>query len=165
MRRPTETGLQPEAVGRFHQRWRRWILVALLFAMPVYGLAGAISGLMGLSHRHQQIKGVAATLDGWKDFRRVNIGGIAPPQPHSHSLWQRHHHERSDGSVVALDGQAQDASSGEASSSGAPAELMSAARDAFEMFEPVGARTSWPCAPSKRVATVSVAPLERPPKA
>ncbi len=163
--RPTGTGLQPRAVGRFRQPWRRWILVALLVAMSVYGLAGALTSFLGLSHRHQQIRSVAAALDGWQDFRRVNIGGIAPPQPHSHSLWQRHHHERSDASVVALDGQSQDASSGEASPSSAPAELMSAAWDAFEMFEPVGAHTSWPCEPSKRVATVSVAPLERPPKA
>ena len=165
MRGSTGTGLQRRAVSLFREPLRRYVLFALLVAMPVYGLAGAISGFMGLSHRHQQIKSVAAALDGWQDFRRVNIGGIAPPQPHSHSLWQRHHHERSDASVVALDGQAQDASSGESSSFSAPAELMSAAWDAFEMFEPVGARTSWPCEPSKRVATVSVAPLERPPKA
>jgi hypothetical protein len=164
MRRQTRTGLQSGALPRFREPWRRWVLLALLVALPVSGLAGALSSFLGFNHRHHQLESFAS-LDGWQDFRRVNIGGNFPPRPHSHSLWQRHHHERSDASVVALDGQAQDVSSGEASSSSAPAELMFAASDAFELFEPVGARACWPCKPSKRVATVSVAPPERPPKA
>lgn len=162
MRRPQKTAPRT-AYSRFSEPLRRCVLIALLVSLPLCGLAGSLSSLLGLNHHHRQVEGNVAALDAWQDFRRENVGGVAP-LPHDHSLWQRHHHDQGDPTVVALDGPEHDASPGDIPSN-ASVEMMCAVWNAFDIPESVDAARCWPRDPSGRLATVFPVPFERPPKA
>jgi hypothetical protein len=139
------------------------VLMALLVSLPVYGLSGTLLDLLGSHHRHRQADRVAASMDDWQDFRRSDAVHVEP-QPHSHFSWQRHHHDRSDASVVALDEAAHDASNEETASSATVASAMwTTVWNAIEIHAPSGVWVAWPGDRAARVATLAVDPLDRPP--
>lgn len=145
-------------------RSRLLIVRLLLLAVPVFGLSGLITELLGVQHRHEKVQIVADSLVGWQDFRRAT-GAKPVSQQHSHLFWKRHHHSTSDASVVALDGGPQESSSGEAASISVGTVTLGTAGSLAIIYKPNESSSGWPCCGPYRVTTLAVEPPERPPKA
>ncbi len=151
--------------GIASQCTRRLILWLLLLAVPAYGLAGALSELLGAQHRHRGVQSAASSMQSWQDFRRAGRAVVHQPA-HSHDAWQRHGHSRGDASVVALDGESHETPSTDgASSQGGSFTLWVAARSFPAFGTPAGSRLDWPAKGADRLKKVAAEPLERPPKA
>lgn len=106
---------------------RRFVVWCLLVAIPVFGFSGTLVELLGANHIHRVVAAVSVAnadpMNGWVDMRRASAAATQPAvQPHSHSLFARHHHDRDDTSVIALDGAMQDQASDDG---GAPAGSLS----------------------------------------
>lgn len=143
---------------------RLLIVGLLLLALPVYGLSGLITELLGAKHGHEQVPATSDGLLGWQDFRRVTASAPAP-HAHSHQFWKRHHHSTSDASVIALAGAAQDLSSGDAATVSASSGTLGMACSIAIISRPDDASSAWPRHGPDRVTTLAVEPPERPPKA
>lgn len=105
--------------GRLHKALHRLVLCALLVALPIYGAAGTLVGLLGVRHVHLLASTASESHDamaGWSDLRRAGLTQWSKRAVHSHAAAERHRHLAGDGSVVPLDGGAQagDADSGNA---------------------------------------------------
>lgn len=149
-------------------RRRAWVVWVLLLAVPAYGLAGVAAGLFGSSHRHHSAFTASEGIEraGLHDFRRVADATVTARPAHDHSVWQRHHHDRSDASVISLDGQAQEepSSDGASTSSGSDA-LGTVAGEGIAVPEAAETGHCWPRAVACALARFAVVPMERPPKA
>jgi hypothetical protein len=90
----------------------------LLFALALQGYAGAVVQLLGPMHHHDRggTSAVALSdrlhlwldaLQAWHDEPHVRGGVPGLPKhdgsTHRHTLFERHHHDRHDASVVAVD--------------------------------------------------------------
>ena len=93
---------------------QQWVVGWLLFALPLLGLSASLSAMLGQMHFHRAVTAVTAvaavvdnadSMAGWIDFRRAlpKATEPAPAQPHSHGLFERHHHDGEDDTVVAVD--------------------------------------------------------------
>lgn len=149
-------------------RRRAWIFWVLLLAVPAYGLAGVAAGLFGSSHRHHSAFAFSQGIEhaGLHDFRRTAGVLVTARTAHDHSVWQRHHHDRSDASVVSLDGPVQEESpsDGASTSSGSDA-FGGVAGEGIAVSEAAEIGRCWPRAAACALAWFLVVPLERPPKA
>ena len=149
-------------------RRRAWIFWVLLLAVPAYGLAGVAAGLFGTSHRHHSAFASSQGVEhaGLRDFRRMADATVTARTAHDHSVWQRHHHDRFDASVISLDGQVQEESrsDGVSTSSGSDA-LGNVAGEGIAVPEAAEIGRCWPRAAACALARFVVVPLERPPKA
>ncbi len=97
------------------------MLCLLLVAIPVYGAAATLVGLLGVRHVHLSSAAAGAGTDpmaGWTDLRRAGYKPVAARVAHHHSAFERHRHMPADATVVALDGGAQ---TGDGDSGSAPA--------------------------------------------
>ena len=148
-------------------RRRAWVVWVLLLAVPAYGLAGVAAGLFGSSHRHHSAFAASDGIEraGFHDFRRMAGATVTARTGHDHSVWQRHHHDRSDASVVSLEGQAQEESQsdGASTSSGSNA-LGTVAGEGIAVPEAAEIGRCWPRAAACALASFVLVPLERPPK-
>lgn len=149
-------------------RRRAWVVWVLLLAVPACGLAGVAAGLFGSSHRHHSALAASEGIEraGLHDFRRMADATVTARIAHDHSVWQRHQHDRSDASVVSLDGQAQEESLSDRVStySGSDA-LGTGAGEEIAVPEAAEIGRCWPRAAACALAWFVVVPLERPPKA
>ena len=145
-----------------------WVLACLL---PLQGTAAGVITVIGPAHTHKTVPAAHLVLT---DFRRLPLRAIAPPTHvatafghfHGADTPLRHHHPRSDASVVRI---------GDAGlQPGADADELSISPTlaAFVALLPSPAR--WPAAALPHAFTVPVAwpsltddpePLERPPRA
>lgn len=89
----------------------RWLITVLLMVcLPLQAISASVAGMLGARHSHELVRGSeAGTVDpmaGWLDFRRVQhdhlVEASASAATHTrmHAQGSRHHHERSDASVV-----------------------------------------------------------------
>lgn len=157
---------------------RSLIIWCLLAAVPIYGLSGTIVELLGARHVHATpvLSAVAADTDdvmrGWQDFRRATAGmghghqhasdGSHEPA-HDHSALERHHHDRADASVVALDGGPADAAHADEGGSATATHLL--ALSSVVLPAPAADdQGSWLAVTPPRVATRQPDALERPPR-
>lgn len=143
---------------------RHWLVWSLFVLLPVYGLSGALIELTGPSHHHRSASLAADSLAGWQDFRRVDSGVALAHEPHDHKSSSRHHHSLADETVVALDEQAQQSTSGPNSTLVATY-LATATPLLVSLVGQGQASAVWPRCGPERVTTMPVAPLERPPRA
>ncbi|MDQ2928025.1 MAG: hypothetical protein ABI330_08640 [Caldimonas sp.] len=83
---------------------RSLVVWCLLLALPYYGFSATATELLGANHVHVDVASSDA-MSGWIDFRRSDhLAEMSMPPRHTHSVFQRHHHDPSDTSVVSLDG-------------------------------------------------------------
>ena len=162
MTRGTLASCPPTARVHAPSRGRVWVVMVLLVALSAYGLSGTLLDLLGLNHRHERVDRVAALMDGWHDSRRSETVHVEP-QPHSHALWQRHHHDRADASVIYLDASTHDASTEDSTTAAVVAPMWTTVWSPIEIHAPLGVQVRWPGDPSARMASQSVEPLDRPP--
>jgi hypothetical protein len=152
---------------RLTGRARRLVVCCLLVALPVYGASGTLVQLLGSDHVHRVTEAAARTTDalaGWVDMRRGATMAKAAGHVHTHSLFQRHHHDRADASVVSVDGGSLGGAA--ADDAGAPDALVHvlALTDAVVVHEAGNLRFPWPsAAPAAALPWLAEGPL-RPPK-
>lgn len=82
----------------------RWLVCCLVLALAVGGWSSVAVRMLGTSHHHRDHnlqRASAAAMAGWQDFRRASH--LHRRAPAEHVFQQRHHHDASDASVVALD--------------------------------------------------------------
>lgn len=149
-------------------RCRAWIVWVLLLAVPAYGLAGVAAGLFGSSHHHHPAFAASGGIEraDLHDFRRMADATATLRTAHDHSVWHRHHHDRSDASVVSLDGQAQEESLSDGASTSSRSEALgTVACEGSSVPEAAEIGHCWPRAAACLLARFVVVPPERPPKA
>lgn len=84
----------------------RLVIWCLLVALPVFGVSGTLVELLGPLHVHRAalVTAPADPMAGWVDMRRAaGLTTIRNVHGHTHGLFARHHHDRVDADVVALD--------------------------------------------------------------
>lgn len=141
------------------------VLWLLLLALPIQGAAGLLLGVLGSSHHHQRVVNRATSIEELRDFRRDAAVAHAAEPTHRHSLWQRHHHPRADGSVVALDYAAQEPATDRAGGSVANVTLGTPTSGPVAIAATQVSITAWPGYRGQRWRGPAAIPLERPPKA
>ena len=176
MHRPAAPSHRPLA-----QRAGVWLL---LVALLVYGYSGALLKVLGPVHRHESVVvaisvPVAGPLDqllrqvqAWRDKVHADSHtGHATGlfvHSHSHSDFERHHHDSGDASVVSLDAPG---ALSEAVSDGVAAAAIGSAMLAlglgFTLALPAPAVRAQPWPQARALAWVSASTrlLERPPRA
>lgn len=88
------------------QAARRLVIWCLLVAVPVFGVSGRLVELLGPLHVHRAalVSSAADPMAGWIDMRRApGMTTVSHLHSHSHGLFARHHHDRGDADVIALD--------------------------------------------------------------
>ena len=142
------------------------VLWCLLVALPVYGLSATLVPLLGSMHLHHSSSAESDPMAGWQDFRRAVHATTVVPQPHSHSIFQRHHHAHDDASVLSLDHAASDTSSSPegSSSSGNAATLVLAMVSPPALPGTPDRRDAWRDSFKFLPTSQDLLPLERPPR-
>lgn len=121
--------------------------------------------VLGASHQHRRLAAGLDGMAGWSDFRRV-AAAPAAHEGHGHAAWLRHAHSLGDDSVVALDGAGLEAAAGDgAGSAVAGITLGTPGRGSLDMASGADRRSPWPHWRARPWASVTAAPLERPPRA
>ena len=153
-----------------HALGRQLLLWLLAVALPAQATACAMAAARGPAHVHRQAVG-AVVLE---DFRRTPSPAVAlerrllPVTAHAHAfgLPQRHHHDRSDLSVVKTNAARDPADVDEGTAPAAPAVAFLALLPAPHEAWQTGLRVSF-LAPSRdtRFSTRYPAPPEEPPRA
>ena len=140
---------------------RRAIVWLLLLVLPVHGLSAALIGLLGQNHFHAAVPSHALGRALWQPSD--DAASDAALHDHAHATLQRHHHDRDDASVVAIDPLAADNAAEAGGSSAAPTMLAPPPAQGFP------ARTAghlpWQACASGWFVSWSSEPLERPPQA
>lgn len=137
----------------------------LLLALPLCGLSTSLVELLGSRHVHRSVVVAGdAGMQGWHDFRRGGHPSGARAAAHSHpdGLFERHHHDLADASVVALDGGGPGESD---AASTALVSLVFASTNPAWLPVPDKASPAWP---ERATASFRSQPgnrLERPPRA
>ena len=145
---------------------RRLIIWCLLAAVPLCGLSTTLAQVVGPNHVHRSAASAVDSMAGWNDFRRTQQVTTVLPKPHSHSIFERHQHERDDASVVALDHAAGDATgSAETSTSACAGALSFALASASPWFTLDAPKGEWSARVQVNLSGRETPPLERPPKA
>ena len=151
---------------RLMAKARRFVVCCLLVALPVYGVSGTLVELLGPNHVHRATGASASVTDpmsGWVDMRRGFSTFTALRHVHTHSLFQRHHHDREDASVVAVDGGSLEGAAADDGGAGASAHLL-ALTGAVAVGEGERLRFPWPSAmPVAVLPWLADGPM-RPPK-
>lgn len=153
----------------------RWLITAcLMVCLPLQAISASVAGMLGARHSHQTRSADIAPLDpmaGWLDFRRVQhdhlveAGSPAATHAQMHAQGSRHHHERSDASVVKQelagldDGPTADGAQASAAFLFIPAPTGARIAPATEAF---GA--AWRSAASRSVGNPFPWRIERPPQ-
>lgn len=143
----------------------------LLVAVPVYGVSGTLVELLGANHVHRQAAlsvtvAKADPMEGWVDMRRASSSSHGAQHDHSHSVFERHHHDQTDESVVALDGgplQASTSSDDGGSSAGSSVHL-AALNEAGVPSSSSQLRFFWPAAAPAAAPRWTADGPTRPPK-
>lgn len=153
---------------QFYRRMRKarhLVIWCLLFALPVYGFSSTIVQFLGANHTHRQVASLADPMAGWVDSRRGSHSAkTTVSSAHSHSLFQRHHHDAGDQTVLALDAAVTDSAASDAASSpAASAALVLALASELRIDPAVSAALEWVIAPPDPVRTRHGERLERPP--
>jgi hypothetical protein len=169
---------------------RRFIVWVLVIALPVYGSAGVLLHLLGAPHRHQAVENTAQAQPWNIDCLLTLVVGERamsvvlqhrakavvtqaahrhdPHGPvHQHGLFERHHHDADDPSVVALGGlRATSDLADEATSSAAvgSAMLVFALGAELTLPPPSPREFRWPPAALVAWNSLNRPPLERPPR-
>lgn len=84
-------------------RW--WVGCCLLVALPLFGLSGLVSAILGPVHYHASAVPAATDLGpmaGWRDFRRTEHVADSTFHVHDHSKLGRHHHDATDASLIVV---------------------------------------------------------------
>ncbi len=146
-------------------RCRACAIWLLLFALPVLGFSGVVTGLLGSKHSHSASaapNGLGASLE---DVRRLSYRTPAAAPRHGHASWLRHHHAQAQADAVSLDAAGQDSAPADSTTAGASAvALATGCLPAFATRSVASAKGGWPCATASRVDQVAAQPLDRPPK-
>lgn len=146
---------------------RHLVIWCLLLALPVYGFSSTIVQLLGAVHTHSQVASSIDPMAGWVDYRRAPHAAdfsVSHRESHSHSLFERHHHNANDETVLALDGPVTDtATSDVGSSSAGSAALVLALAGELRIDPAVASELEWTTAPADRIPSHVGARLERPP--
>ncbi len=144
---------------------RSLVVWCLLLALPYYGFSATATQLLGAAHSHVDSMS-SDPLSGWVDFRRADhLAATSVPHRHTHSLFQRHHHDPSDTSVVSLDGATIDGAAGDGgSSTGGSLLLVLALAPAICIAVPGWLKIGWQSDGAFAFASVGGKRLERPPQ-
>lgn len=134
----------------------RWLLAALLLALPLYGASAVVLKLLGPAHRHLQPALVPAPHEA-----QAHEHGHA----HTHDGIERHHHDIGDDSIVTADGHAASADAVEAAdeAGAGSATLPLALGFALRLRSPATRRRAWPPATRSAWRNGWRCRLERPP--
>ena len=142
----------------------QWVIWFLLVAIPLCGLSATLASMLGASHFHRDVASSEIGLEGWTDFRRSDHVSDGTPRRHTHNFFQRHHHDRNDATVVALDGD--DGVTGGDSEDGTDALSSLVYIPATDICMPwvIASAVSWPCVRSVSFTSLNSARPERPPQ-
>lgn len=158
---------------RAARRASRWLIIAILaVSLPMQALSAVVTSMLGARHTHRaEIKLLSVATDlqdsmrGWRDFRRMQYAE-AEVHDRAHALGLRHHHQRSNTSVIPDDASA--FGNGGASSDTAQTSasfLFMAASSAIQLPPPSETfGTAWGFATSDAVGNVDPWRIERPPQ-
>lgn len=136
-----------------------------MVAVAVCGLSTTLLRVVGPKHVHTAAAAVSDPMAQWRDFRRTAQIPAAQPRPHTHSIFQRHHHEHDDTSVVTLDRAGTDATaSADAGASALGMSLVFALAPVASWPVCAACRGGWHALPALALKSRDPAPLERPPK-
>lgn len=159
----------PTQLHRQIRKARHLVIWCLLLALPVYGFSSTIVQLLGATHTHRQVASSADPMAGWVDLRRgshVLNTTVSHQETHSHSLFERHHHDANDVTVLALDGPVTEGAASEAGSSPAGSAALVLALAGELRIDPAGsAELEWTAATADLVQSRHGERLERPPNA
>ena len=135
--------------------------------MPCYGFSAVMTEMLGSSHTHRQAVAKPDLMKGWVDFRRsAHAAGMTVRHPHTHALFERHHHDASDQTVVSLDSTFKDgAAGGEGSTPGGSAALVLALASPLSIDPVEWAAFAWHVAKATPYVSRTGGRLERPPRA
>lgn len=148
--------------------WRSAVLLVIALLLPVYGMSGALVGLLGVSHVHVPHQALSAgnadPMAGWVDLRRRVSNESSIPHTHGHGGQARHHHAVGDATVVALDGALESTQAGDGSSLSASLLQVLAISGIPSFILAPATRPAWLSAASEAVAPWAADGPERPPK-
>lgn len=146
---------------------RHWVVWCMLIALPCYGLSATMTEMLGSSHKHRTTAATANVMQGWVDFRRSHhLANRMVPHQHSHSMFERHHHDASDETVIALEGTPPNSAAGNdgATPSGSAALVLALASTV--RIPPVSwISVAWRTPSATPFASRHGGRLERPPRA
>ena len=152
---------------RISRASHRLIVWCLLLALPLCGLSTRLVELLGSRHMHRAVVVADAGMEGWQDFRRGGHHGTgaAHAPVHSHGFFERHHHDRADDSVVALDGEAAGMTVSEGDSASAVSvSLVFASTSAADVLDAADGSLHWREGASAAFRSQDGSRLERPPR-
>lgn len=145
---------------------RHWVVWCLLVALPCYGLSATMTEMLGTSHTHRTKAAKADVMQGWVDFRRSHhMADLTAPHHHSHSMFERHHHEASDATVVSLDGTASITAGGDGATPNGSAALVLALASSIHVVPVSWVSFTWHTPSATPFASLEGGRLERPPRA
>ena len=148
---------------------RHLVVWCLLFALSIYGLSSTIVQLVGATHIHRQVVSSADPMAGWVDPHRGPHSArmtFSHRDAHSHSLFERHHHDANDVTVLALDGTVTESAATDSGSSSTGSTVLVLALTGELRIDPaVSTELDWTTAPADIVLGRHGARLERPPNA
>ena len=135
--------------------------------MPCYGFSAVVTEMLGSSHLHREAVAKPDLMKGWVDFRRSNhVADMTVRHPRTHALFERHHHDASDPTVVSFDNTFKDgAAGGDGSTPGGSAALVLALASPLGIAAVGWAAFTWHVPEATPYASRTGGRLERPPRA
>ena len=123
--------------------------------------------MLGASHSHRYVAVSADPMEGWTDFRRSDQVAYVTVvhHRHTHSAFERHHHDADDSTVIALDGRSADAAAQDDGSSGGSASLVLALAGTLRVATAGWALVPWSTVQHSAFDSLPGDRLERPPRA
>lgn len=148
---------------------RHIVVGCMLFALAVYGFSTTIVQLLGATHIHRQTAVSADPMAGWVDIRRIPYVArttVSLGHTHTRSLFERHHHDVADETVLALEGPVTEGAAGDAGSSSTGSATLVLFVASQLLIDPAGSvELKWRTAPADSFPSRHRERLERPPNA
>lgn len=161
--------------------FRDSVVWGLVLALLIYGYSGLLAGGFGALHHHVEpatenmslASRLHSAVRAWFETAQTRRPGIfvhsQSPQPHDHGLFERHHHDVGDETVVTLGAQASSGHSADdlptTGASGLASVPLCPLSTPLVVLSLEQGRSRWPDGAAATWRSIDSRQLERPPQA